>query len=626
MKTTLTTKIAIALFLALIQMCPTLSAQKGVKTYDYGALTIWDSRDLRFASDVSGDGIDDIVVFNRDGVYLSTTRPSFNGPSHGRPVKVVNNYGASHGWNKTDHIRTMADVNGDGRDDIVAFGNNWVFVSLANTRGTGFDPPRAVIKNFTKGQGWRKDRHPRFVEDVNGDGRADIVGFSERGVCVSLSACMGQNTHFRIPTVRLPTIFDPHPPTGPVTTQFASSDWGNFPNFVRTMADVNGDGRSDIVAFHVHGVFVSYSKSSIDIWPFRGEAKFDQAEKLSDDFGTAQGWDRNTRRLLADVNGDGRADIVGFAPDGVYVGLMQNRGFYRNKERWVADFGSDHGWSSTDFLTLHDMNSDGSADIVGVKGNSVYVGMSAALANTWDFNFFGKPSMWLYNTFNDCNSQMLVGTFNRHIFAYGGVMGFGRYKSKLAYDLVVEQDNGYFTAPEWRMADRAVHFHQTDGGGTYKQIRNDLGLPTESLTVSIGYGGSASAVGGLGLISGIVCSYNGANKTMRRSTFTAMDAGIDFSASIGGTRVYQETFGDISVFAGNSTALAVGASFGIGGSGFTVINEDFEVIGFGWTLDIGVGVKLAPKDSASTILRAIRAATDFAGDLDLNYGKTWVHD
>jgi hypothetical protein len=34
-----------------------------------------------------------------------------------------------------------------------------------------------VLAGFGYNQGWRVDQHPRFVEDVTGDGNADIVGF-----------------------------------------------------------------------------------------------------------------------------------------------------------------------------------------------------------------------------------------------------------------------------------------------------------------------------------------------------------------------------------------------------------------------------------------------------------------
>ena len=81
----------------------------------------------------------------------------------------------------------MADTTGDGRADIVGFGNDGVYVVAAQPDGT-FGPVTRVVANFgpTAG-GWQVDRHPRFVADTTGDGRADIVGFGDDGVYVSVA-------------------------------------------------------------------------------------------------------------------------------------------------------------------------------------------------------------------------------------------------------------------------------------------------------------------------------------------------------------------------------------------------------------------------------------------------------
>ena len=80
-----------------------------------------------------------------------------------------------------------ADITGDGRADIVGFGNAGVYVALSNGDGT-FQPVTRVIDNFAyNAGGWRVEKHPRFLADITGDGRADIVGFGNRGVYVALS-------------------------------------------------------------------------------------------------------------------------------------------------------------------------------------------------------------------------------------------------------------------------------------------------------------------------------------------------------------------------------------------------------------------------------------------------------
>ena len=49
-----------------------------------------------------------------------------------------------------------------------------------------FTAPQLVVQNFGySAGGWRVDRHPRFLADTTGDGRADIVGFGDGGVWVA---------------------------------------------------------------------------------------------------------------------------------------------------------------------------------------------------------------------------------------------------------------------------------------------------------------------------------------------------------------------------------------------------------------------------------------------------------
>ena len=134
----------------------------------------------RFMADTTGDGRADIVGFGNAGVYVS--RANADG-TFSAPQLVVANFGYNAGGWRTDmHPRFMADTTGDGRADIVGFGDAGVYVSRANANGT-FSAPQLVVANFGyNAGGWRTDRHPRFMADTTGDGRADIVGFGNAGV------------------------------------------------------------------------------------------------------------------------------------------------------------------------------------------------------------------------------------------------------------------------------------------------------------------------------------------------------------------------------------------------------------------------------------------------------------
>jgi hypothetical protein len=52
---------------------------------------------------------------------------------------------------------------------------------------TGGSGAKLVLANFGYNQGWRVPLHPRFLGDLNGDRKADIIGFGDAGVWVALS-------------------------------------------------------------------------------------------------------------------------------------------------------------------------------------------------------------------------------------------------------------------------------------------------------------------------------------------------------------------------------------------------------------------------------------------------------
>ena len=72
--------------------------------------------------------------------------------------------------------------------DIVGFGAGGVLVSLATGNGH-FATPTSEIGNFgTNAGGWvSQDLYPRSLGDVDGDGRADIIGFGQAGIYEALA-------------------------------------------------------------------------------------------------------------------------------------------------------------------------------------------------------------------------------------------------------------------------------------------------------------------------------------------------------------------------------------------------------------------------------------------------------
>jgi hypothetical protein len=216
-------------------------------------------------------------------------------------VFSIANYGANQGWVTQDGFaRMIGDVNGDRKADVIGFGQAGTYVSLGNGDGT-FQPAEFALAAFGVEQGWSSDNlYHRAVADVNNDGKDDLIGFGVAGTFVALSKGDGA--------------FD--------AAQFAlnsfgrNQGWSSQDSYARDVADVNGDGLADIVGFGAAGTYVAYGLAS---------GGFTQASFDVVNFGAAQGWTSNNsyHRELADINNDGTIDIVGFGQAGVFVGFNQ---------------------------------------------------------------------------------------------------------------------------------------------------------------------------------------------------------------------------------------------------------------------------------------------------------------
>ncbi|RTL50439.1 MAG: hypothetical protein EKK46_13350, partial [Rhodocyclaceae bacterium] len=312
-----------------------------------------------FLLDVNGDGLADAVGFASDGVYVALS----NGAGFGSPTKWISDFttGAG-GWTTMDtYPRTLADVNGDGRPDVVGFGSNGVYVALNN--GTGFGARTQWTGDFgtTSTVPYATNSaNPRLVQDVNGDGLPDIIGFGNGGTYVALNT----GTSFAASTLWLADFG--------VNAGYTTSD-----TYPRTLADVNGDGLPDVIGFKSDGTYVAINTGT----------GLQTATKWLADFGTATtiaySSQKGFPRYVMDVNGDGKADIIGFAAAGVQVALGTGTGLNASSQ-WVAGFGSNAGYTTTTPRQLADVDGDGFPDIVGtlVTGGSTATNVARTARTT----------------------------------------------------------------------------------------------------------------------------------------------------------------------------------------------------------------------------------------------------
>jgi len=325
-----------------------------VNNFGYDAGTWRVPRHPRMLGNINGDDSLDIVGFGNAGVWISLA----NGQGgFGQPYQAVNNFGYdAGGWRVTRHPRFLADCNSDGVDDIVGFGNAGVWISLNDGDGN-FGQPYLAVGNFGyEAGGWRGERHPREVADLNGDGAADIIGFGDAGVWIAMNE--GDGTFHA-------SVF--------VLAEFGYDAGGWRVNrHPRLVGDLNDDDAADIVGFGNAGAYVSMNDGDGNFGPpYLAVASYGYA---------AGGWrvDRHPR-LLGELDGDGALDIVGFGNAGVYVSLNNGNGTFQGPVLAVPDYGYNAGnWRVNRHPRfLADVTGDGRDEIIGFGNAGVYVSLNS---------------------------------------------------------------------------------------------------------------------------------------------------------------------------------------------------------------------------------------------------------
>ena len=220
------------------------SSGEGSPTYKNGG---WQELDYpRMLCDINGDGLPDIVGFGHAGTHVwwnsgKSFASSDSGLSNGL---LLREFGFTHGWRaEGEHKRTCADVNGDGMADIIGFGQNRTIVYVST--GTGFKKFKDIY-GFANNN-WDFGEEIRGVQDLNGDGLADIYGFESSGkIIVSFADGRGFGKETAVST----SGFTVKPGEG----------WkaGKHPRF---FMDVNGDGCPDLVGYATAGAEVRLNKS-----------------------------------------------------------------------------------------------------------------------------------------------------------------------------------------------------------------------------------------------------------------------------------------------------------------------------------------------------------------------------
>ncbi|MDE1160709.1 MAG: FG-GAP-like repeat-containing protein [Acidobacteriaceae bacterium] len=512
-----------------------------------------------YAVDVNNDGYPDIVAYDYNNnttiTWINLKNGTFN-------AAVTTALDTAHGY---PNMVYMADVNGDGKADLIfatiaLAGRTSATVSLETQLGAGDGtfgtPDAAKVESFSfAASGIMPTQDGIAVADINGDGKMDIaISIDERlsqsvgTYTVATALGNGDGTFTGLGTT-LPIAIS--------AVSVGNSGAVAYDSSILSFADVNGDGKLDVVA-DVNGTLQSALGN--------GNGTFGTA--VSTDISAIISADDT---VLLDVNGDGKLDaIVDGGTLGVYLG---------NGDGTFAPIASGSQYvtdpsSGSQAMAIADFDNDGVPDIALLGGDYKQVSL---FSNTGKGGFRGAPIVTAENDPNGLYSTLLTsGAYTSSGYSSPLLTYYGDTSTDLV--TMVGDGKGNFTSVKALPAFPAnveyfqpIHadfngdgledivYSDTTGGVWVALSKGDgtfatpvsAGLPTSACPVYYGAAGDVNGDGKIDLVipygGDIACGNSGGGAS---GYFVALGNGDGtFSAptfTATGTELYKIVLGDIN--------------------------------------------------------------------------------
>lgn len=314
------------------------------------------------AGDFNADDKLDLIVANRNDDSVSLLLGNGDGTFQGHTDLSAASFPAAV---------VTGDFNGDGKLDIAVGTFSAVSIMLGNGNGTFADHADVAV---TSGQSIA-------VADYNLDGATDLAVLGGGGSGVEMLLGQGDGTF----------------------TSGMSFPVGNPPNLAITTADLNKDGKPDLVVSNV-GSISNIPGNSISVLIGKGDGTFQSHVDYATAFGPVG-------VTTLDVNGDGALDVVvacagsnnvgPFAGRGVSVLLGKGNGTFQT-------FSNISGVTNPASPVVADLNNDGSPDLVVIGAGGTTPRMVSVLLSN-NNGTFKTPTTFAAGS---GPVSMLVGDFN----------------------------------------------------------------------------------------------------------------------------------------------------------------------------------------------------------------------
>jgi len=327
-------------------------------------------------------------------------------------------------WDSAPSNVILADFNGDGALDIFKAGDHYWKGQVTLGRGDG-----TFQTNQAYGWGVTGFGNNLVTADFNGDGFPDVAFSWAKSNGMPAFGVMLGSSHGALAA---PTY----------VTYLSSTCSASYPEWIAT-GDVTGDGKADIVATIQNYSGTGCPINEVAVFTGKGTGKFNKPV-----FYATGASVQSNDVFLADVNGDGKSDIVISNADGT-ISLLLNKG--------KGTFGTASLITSVAALSPHlnalaiaDFNGDGKLDIAaasyypGSYSNNVYI-----LLGKGD-GTFQAPITVAAAPPNVDTATLAAGDFNKDgktdlLVTLEGSTGCSGYTGAAAYVVLLGKGDGTFT-------------------------------------------------------------------------------------------------------------------------------------------------------------------------------------
>jgi hypothetical protein len=399
--------------------------------------------------DFAGSGSTEVVQFRDDWQSIPTCgRWGTDWSCTNRAATYIGGIGSGNDGTAIFKGATplVGDVNGDGKDDVLEFNDGWgsIPVCFSTDHDWACENLEASyvggLGGGNSGTGIYGGGTP-LVADVNGDGKADLIQYNPEWK--SLPVCFATDDGWSCENLKADYV------GGEGAGSSGSGIYGDSfgKGTTALVADVNGDGKADVIQYNPAWSSIPVCFSTGHGWSCENlDAEYIGGIGAGNSGSGVYG---ATTVKIADVNGDGKADVIQYNPAWSSIPVCFSTGHGWSCENLDAEyiggigagnsgsgiFGSKFGAST---ILVADVNGDGKADVIQYGEGWESIPVCLSTGHGWSCE--NLKADYLGSASSAGNSGSAVYPF--------GVPLTGNFKGGKASGIVqIDPDSGWTTLP-----------------------------------------------------------------------------------------------------------------------------------------------------------------------------------